>query len=287
MRFAFTSPSPSLLAASLIAFAPLPVPAVEIHYSPVVISIIESRLRTAPDTNKTRARTVRELFEDAGCSGDHLSEQAVKHVKSPNLICSLDDTLSRTIIIGAHFDFIERGKGVVDNWSGASLLSSLYEALKSSPRRHRFLFVAFTEEEKGMIGSAFYVKQMSPADVANTSAVVNLDSLGTSPTKLEITRGDQTLIRALNDVARTVNLPVDAVDVHRVGRSDSDSFQDRKIPTINIHSVTQATLPILHSARDRFEAIHMDEYYDTYKLLAAYLAYLDEKLDPSTTEQKP
>jgi hypothetical protein len=29
------------------------------------------------------------------------------------------------------------------------------------------------------------------------------------------------------------------------------------------------------------EAIHIDEYYDSYRLIAAYLAYLDETLDPA------
>ncbi len=29
------------------------------------------------------------------------------------------------------------------------------------------------------------------------------------------------------------------------------------------------------------DAIHMDEYYDSYRLIAAYLAYLDLKFDPA------
>ena len=74
------------------------------------------------------------------------------------------------------------------------------------------------------------------------------------------------------------------VNVHLVGISDSDSFQDRKIPAISIHSITQDTLPILHSKRDQIEAIHMSEYYDTYRLVLAYLAYLDELLDPSAPQ---
>jgi hypothetical protein len=74
---------------------------------------------------------------------------------------------------------------------------------------------------------------------------------------------------------------VSVVNVHLVGRSDSDSFQDKKVPSINIHSLTNETFPILHSVRDQMSAIHMPEYYDSYRLLTAYLAYLDEKLDPA------
>ena len=50
--------------------------------------------------------------------------------------------------------------------------------------------------------------------------------------------------------------------------------------TLLIHSITQEPLPILHSPRDRMDAIHLADYYDTYRLIAAYLAYLDVTLDP-------
>jgi len=48
---------------------------------------------------------------------------------------------------------------------------------------------------------------------------------------------------------------------------------------ISIHSVTQESLPILHSKRDNFDAIYFDDYYSTYRLVAYYLAYLDVKVE--------
>ena len=92
---------------------------------------------------------------------------------------------------------------------------------------------------------------------------VNLDSLGTSTTKLETDRGDKRLVRYLGDVAGSFKLPISVVNAHNVGRSDSDSFEDRKIPTINIHSMTQETIQIIHSPRDQMESIHMEKYYDS------------------------
>jgi len=44
--------------------------------------------------------------------------------------------------------------------------------------------------------------------------------------------------------------------------------------------VTPETLPILHNRRDNLAAVRMDDYYLTYRLIASYLAYLDEKLTP-------
>lgn len=85
------------------------------------------------------------------------------------------------IIIGAHYDHVDAGDGVVDNWSGASLLASLYQAVKVEPRTHSYIFIGFTDEEKGEVGSHFYVRQMTQEQVALTDAMVNMDTLGRMP----------------------------------------------------------------------------------------------------------
>ena len=130
-----------------------------------------------------------------------------------------------------------------------------------------------------MIGSKAYVHSLSREQLHQISAVVNMDSLATGPTKVELDRGDKRLLQALSAIAQTLHLPLSAVNVHNVGRSDSDTFQDVGVPAITIHSLTQETFPILHSPRDRIEVVKLDDYYDSYKLLAAYLAYLDGRLD--------
>jgi hypothetical protein len=255
---------------------------VAIHYDTVPVDDINRRLRDFKNTNSKREQELRALFEEVGCSGDHLSEQAVKHSHDPNLICVLPGQSDSRIVVGGHFDFVDRGQGVVDNWSGCSLLPSLYQSLKSFPRRHAFVFVGFTDEEKGMVGSAFYVHQMSKQELEGISAMVNMDSLGTTPTKVELTRGDKRLANALGTIASWMHLPLNAVNVHQVGRSDSDSFQDRHVPTLMIHSITNQTWPVLHSRRDEMAAMRLSDYYDTYRLIAAYLAYLDVTLDASS-----
>jgi Iap family predicted aminopeptidase len=252
-----------------------------IHYENLPKRIIQKRIAAVRVTNIDRQRTLSDLFVEAGCPADKLTEQAVKHSKVPNLICVMPGELNSAIVIGAHFDFVDAGSGVVDNWSGAALLPSLYQSLKSTPRRHRLVFIGFTDEEKGLVGSTFYLDHLSKEERSEIHAMVNMDSLGTSPTKLETDRGNKELENALALVSLNFKLPLAVVNVHAAGRSDSDSFQNRKIPAINIHSVTNQTFSILHSKRDQIEAIHRDEYYDSYRLIAAYLAYLDETLDPA------
>ncbi len=250
-----------------------------IRYNTLPQPKIEERLRAFEKKNELREAKLHALFEEAGCPPERLMEQPVKHVKAPNVMCSMPGASEQTILVGAHFDFVDTGSGVVDNWSGAAMLPGLFESLKATPRRHNFIFIGFTDEEEGLVGSAFYVWHLEKKEIKRISAMINIDSVGTGETKVEITRGDKALIHHLAVVSEFFKLPVGAVNVHLVGRSDSDSFQDRKVPTIAIHSLTPETFPILHTRKDQLDAIKMDDYYQTYRLMTAYLAYLDEVLD--------
>jgi hypothetical protein len=67
--------------------------------------------------------------------------------------------------------------------------------------------------------------------------------------------------------------------VDGVATSDSDTFRNANIPEICVHSVTQDTLKVLHSRSDQMSAIRRNDYYETYRLMASYLAALDAALD--------
>lgn len=249
-----------------------------IQFSAVSQEIVEQRLAAFVTKNATREPAVHQLFEDAGCSGEKLIEQPVKGLKPPNLICSLSGTGESMIVIGAHFDLVEKGDGVVDNWSGAALLPSLYQGMAGVPRRHTFRFISFSGEERGLVGSRAYVQRLGKAHEA-VAAMVNLDTLGLAETEVWVSHADPQLVRLMGVAATAIKLPVSAMNVDQVGSTDSEPFREKKIPVITIHSLTQQTLPVLHSSKDRIEAVHKDEYYRTYRLVLAYLALLDQSLN--------
>jgi len=251
----------------------------QVGFDPSSREAIERRLNLAPEKKAGRPAAVRGLFEEAGCRDTMLEEQVVKGSKQPNIICSLRGTSGSVILVGAHYDFSGAGRGVVDNWSGVSLLPSLFEVLRKAPRKHTFVFVGFTDEETGLQGSWFYVKQLSPEQRTGIRAMVNLDSLGLSSTKVWLSGSDHVLTNRLAGVAKALNLPVEGVNVELVGGADSQSFRNKKIPAITVHSVTQETLKILHSRDDNLSAMRMSDYYDTYRLLCGYLVYLDQVLE--------
>jgi putative aminopeptidase FrvX len=248
------------------------------RYNPVSREVIETRLKKYKGNDQQREATLKQLFAEAGCDDQHLSEQPVKESKLPNVVCLLPGSSDKVIIVGAHFDHIPDGDGVVDNWSGASLLPSLYQAVKIEPRNHTYIFIGFTDEEKGEVGSHFYARQMTKEQVSATDAMVNMDTLGLAPTEVWASHSDKQLTGALVYIAKQLNVPVTGANVDQIGSTDSVQFSERKIPSITIHSLTQEAwnARILHSTKDKLSAMQLGDYYQTYKLVAAYLVFLDQ-----------
>jgi aminopeptidase YwaD len=99
---------------------------------------------------------------------------------------------AEAVVVGAHYDHLGRGSpfslapergdaihpGADDNASGTAALLGLAEALtRSGAGRRSVVFVAFSAEELGLLGSTHYVGQPAvPLD--RTVAMVNLDSVG-------------------------------------------------------------------------------------------------------------
>jgi len=240
--------------------------------------IVLARLHSCPRKDIEREKKLQDFFSEAGCSGPALTLDQPKHSKFGNVACTLQGTSPEEIVVGAHFDHVEAGSGAVDNWSGASMLPSLYEALAQNPRKHTFVFVSFYGEELGMVGSQQYVRDMGKEKLAHIDAMVNMDTLGLGPTEIWVSHADPALAKMAFVLASAMKLPLSGVNVDRVGSTDSETFREKKVPSITFHTVSQSTWHILHSREDQLSQIKEDDYYDSYKLLSAYLVYLDQNL---------
>ena len=125
----------------------------------VTSAVLSQRLRGAPTDNSERAERLYETFREAGCQEPELSTQTVKGTKVPNVICTLPGRSDELVVVGAHLDTVKGSPGVLDNWSSAIMLPSLYHGLSiSTPRHHTYLFVGFAGEERGLKGSKGFVK---------------------------------------------------------------------------------------------------------------------------------
>ncbi|MGI8898998.1 MAG: M20/M25/M40 family metallo-hydrolase [Pyrinomonadaceae bacterium] len=119
-----------------------------------------------------------------------------REVPAANVIGILegsDPTLkNEAIVIGAHYDHLGRGgagslarregdvhHGADDNASGTAgviELARLFSTQRPKPRR-TIVFVAFSGEEEGLLGSNYYVNH-PVAPLANTVAMINMDMIG-------------------------------------------------------------------------------------------------------------
>lgn len=119
-----------------------------------------------------------------------------RQVAASNVIGILDGSnpglKSETIVIGAHYDHLGRGgagslaqqegelhPGADDNASGVAGMLELARVLaaqRPGPRR-TIVFIAFSGEEEGLLGSNYYVNH-PVVPIANTVAMLNMDMIG-------------------------------------------------------------------------------------------------------------
>lgn len=244
--------------------------------------VVATHLKSFSTKNNEREALIRKWFADSGCQDANLSEQGLERKIPPNVICVLPGETKEVIVVGAHTDHVaDFGDGVVDNWTGAVLLPALLYSLNDQPRHHTWIFVGFSGEEKGLVGSRYYVDHLTTEERARIEGMVNFDSLGLGPTEVWATHADKVLLSPLGRIAFASKLPVSEMNVEKVGTTDSESFAASHIPRITLHSITQQTFRVLHSPSDKMAAIKMNDYYDSYKLIAEYLAYLDDVLKPT------
>ncbi|KAA5543171.1 M28 family peptidase [Roseiconus nitratireducens] len=100
----------------------------------------------------------------------------------------------QTLVVGAHYDHVGMGgfgslapgtiavhNGADDNASGTAAMlgcaGELVPRLKSVASHRTVMFIAFTAEERGLVGSQWYV-QNPVRPLGNTAAMINLDMVG-------------------------------------------------------------------------------------------------------------
>ncbi|PYZ98758.1 aminopeptidase [Alteribacter lacisalsi] len=84
------------------------------------------------------------------------------------------------VYVTAHFDSVPYSPGASDNASGTAVVLELARILKAFPTEKEVRFVFVGAEEIGLIGSRYYVSQLSEDEIARSAANFNLDMVGTN-----------------------------------------------------------------------------------------------------------
>ncbi len=153
------------------------------------------------------------------------------------------------VVIGAHFDHLGRSTvgamdpesgniihpGADDNASGTAAVLALAQRFARSPSRRSIVFVNFTGEELGLLGSGWFVDH-SPVPVTSVMAMINFDMVGRLRNDKLIVYGVATakeLPAILDSANATVGLKLSAVGDGE-GPSDHSSFYHKDLPVLHL-----------------------------------------------------
>jgi hypothetical protein len=95
-----------------------------------------------------------------------------------NVVATLKGTVNPEIVyvVGSHFDSRAEGPGADDNTSGTAALLEAARVLATRPQPATIVFVSFTGEESGLLGSREFVRQVK--DSLKVVGALNNDMFG-------------------------------------------------------------------------------------------------------------
>ncbi len=185
-----------------------------------------------------------------------------------------------TVVLGAHYDHLGYGgansaapgdhavhHGADDNASGTALLVEVARMLKQEgPFPRTILFVAFSGEERGLLGSAHYAAN-AVVPLAETVAMVNLDMVGRLDGNSIVVHGTGTGtgFDALVDRFVAARGFEAAKEPGGFGPSDHSSFYARKIPVLHLFTGSHADY---HRPTDTADKINYDGMVRITRLVA-------------------
>lgn len=198
---------------------------------------------------------------------------------------------NQAIVIGAHYDHLGRGdsnslapgsgeihNGADDNASGVAAMLEIARQLATREKKlpRTVVFIAFTGEERGLLGSAQYVRDpVVPLD--DTIAMLNLDMVGRlRDDKLVVygvgTAGQwESLLNGLNEkyAFKLTRHP------EGFGPSDQSSFYAKKIPVLHFFTGTHADYHKPSDDADKINVEGMRRIADMVAEAAVQLAEAD------------
>jgi hypothetical protein len=147
------------------------------------------------------------------------------------------------IIIGAHFDHIgmtedssEIYHGADDNASGTAALLEIAQAFSEcaeKPKRS-VLFIAFTGEEMGCLGSRYFIEH-PVIPISYIVSMFNLDMIGRNePDEIQILclNDDRKLEKTTHEISKNVGIHMRMLDPDYAMSSDHGVFYEQGIPIV-------------------------------------------------------
>lgn len=216
-------------------------------------------------------------------------------ITGTNVIGFLDNKAAHTIIIGAHYDHLGMGgegslfregvaihNGADDNASGVAVLLQVADSLqKKGPKSNNYLFMAFSGEEIGLLGSNYFAKNPT-IDLSDVTYMINMDMVGRL-------REDKTLSISGTGTAPIWNQVLNATNPgfklvlkeSGVGPSDHTSFYLQDIPVLHFFTGQHEDY---HKPTDDAEKLNYEGMQQIVGYIMAVISELDD--DPKLAFKK-
>jgi hypothetical protein len=208
-----------------------------------------------------------------------------------NIIGYLDKGAPYTVVIGAHYDHLGYGEdgnslyrgsekmihhGADDNASGTAALLELARMLKKAKSlKSNYLFIAFSGEESGLLGSRYFTQHPS-VELSRISYMMNMDMIGrlNDSSRTLIIGGYGTSPQWSSLVNSSVNKKIFTlqVDSSGTGPSDHTSFYLKNIPVLFFFTGIH---PDYHRPTDEASRINYPGELQVVKLIYS----MTEKMD--------
>lgn len=230
-----------------------------------------------------------------------ISRAGVKNMPAKNVVGWVEGTdpklKNEYVLLSAHYDHIgvsqqpkmENGKldsiynGARDNAIGATAVLNAARYFSSYPPKRSILFIAFTAEELGLVGSRYYASN-SPIPLKKIIYNLNIDNGGYNDTTITSiigfgrTSADNDMIKACAAYRLTAKGDP-APEENLFDRSDNVSFAAKGIPAptfgMGVSRLDESIMKRYHQLSDEtgdFDMKYALRYIKAYILAAQYIA---------------
>ncbi|MGE5480758.1 MAG: M20/M25/M40 family metallo-hydrolase [Chloroflexota bacterium] len=229
-----------------------------------------------------------------------LTDQMTETFNVTGLLKGTDPALAdEYVVIGGHYDHLGWGassslyrgpgkkihNGADDNASGVAVVLELAKRLSANPPRRSVVFVAFSGEEMGVLGSHYFANN-SPMPIEKTIAMINLDMVGRmKENKLNVFgSGSSPEFPALIDSLAALDSMAVTKAADAYGPSDHASFYSKNVPVLFLFTGVHGDYHTPNDDWDKINYVGMGHVADYAELFARHLANATEK--PAFTEVK-
>jgi Zn-dependent M28 family amino/carboxypeptidase len=234
---------------------------------------LKEDLKLVPCKNSERLEAVKKFFQKMGAAENEILAEKIKGIQ--NVVVTKKGETDEIVIVGAHYDKVSEGCGAIDNWTGIVIIGNIYRVLRKVATHKTYVFVAFDREESGLEGSAAMAKSIPKENRLSYCSMVNLDSFGFGYPQVLVNASNSKMTAAAKTLADELKMPFSSVSLAGVADADSTSFNNKDIPAITFHGLSNEWPKYLHSSKDQLENVNSVSVRIGYAFVIEYLKKID------------